>query len=76
MRGEHPTRLGNKQEIKIHGKYDNISCSTSYINSPPPVLLGCVGGMACTDVGGRVVGCIVVAGSAVGGAAVGCTSGC
>ena len=40
------------------------------------MLLGCVGGMVCADVGGRVVGLIVVAGGAVGGAAVGCTSGC
>lgn len=39
------------------------------------MLLGRVGGMVCTDVGGRLVGGIVVAGGAVGGIVVGGTGG-
>jgi len=39
------------------------------------VLLGCVGGMVCTEVGGRLVGGIVVAGGAVGGIVVDGTGG-
>ena len=34
------------------------------------MLFGCVGGMVCTDVGGRLVGGNVVAGGAVGGIVV------
>jgi len=39
------------------------------------VLLGCVGGMVCTDVGGTLVVGIVVAGDAVGDIVVGGTGG-
>lgn len=41
------------------------------MNSPTAVLLGRVGGLVCTVVGGRLVGGSVVSGCAVGGFVVG-----
>ena len=45
------------------------------MNSPTAVLLGRVGGLVCTVVGGRLVGGSVVAGAAVGGIVDGGTGG-